>query len=528
MTMARRAWVVGTVLLLLLVALSLRMISWNLLRNPTPWQADLLPVRGDNNLADPGGVLTPGKGDDMSPAQVQRAVQRMAAIQRGTIYDRNGRALAYEPAAEGSPVRVYAEPSLAQTVGYVSGLRIGVTGIEASYNSTLLGLDRLTGLVDQVLHRPIQGSDVYLTVDSYVQRAAARALDGRRGAVVALDAHTGAVLALVSEPGFDPNRILDQDYVRSLLAGCGGSPDCSGPFLNRATQGLYTPGSTWKTVTLAAALDTGQVTPATVFDFGEPRHDASGRIYYVYPVEGFLIEDPNHTERRLDLEGAYVHSANAAFARLAYEMDPATFVEYGQRFGFGRPGDAAPPIEIAANPSQLAGDAADLLTNGVLRASTGFGQGELEATPLSMALVAAAIANDGEFPQPHLVQAVQAPSGRRLQGEPGGDWIRGAVTPATARTVHDMMVAVVEGGSGQRAAVPGLTVGGKTGTAQLGGNAAPHAWFIGFAEDGERAVAIAVVVENGGSGSQAAAPIFAQVADAAMHHLGEPVAETLP
>jgi peptidoglycan glycosyltransferase len=524
MTLARRAWIVGTVLIVLLVALSLRMVSWNLLRNPTPWQADLLPVRGENNLADPGGVLTPGKGDDMSPAQVQRAVQRMASIRRGTIYDRNGRALAYEPAEEGAPIRVYAEPSLAQTLGYVSGLRIGVTGIEATYNSTLLGLDRLSGVVDQVLRRPIQGSDVYLTVDSYVQRVAARALGNQRGAVVALDAHTGAVLAIVSRPGFDPNRILDRSYVHSLLAGCG-APDCDSPFLNRATQGLYTPGSTWKTVTLAAALDTGQVTPATVFDFGEPRRDASGRVTYVYPVEGFLIEDPNHTERRLDLQGAYVHSANAAFARLAYEMDPATFVEYGQRFGFSRGTGEAPPIEIAANPSQLAAGTGDLLTDGVLRASTGFGQGELEATPLGMALVAAAMANDGDVPTPHLIQAVQAPSGRRLQGEPGGDWIRDAVSPATARTVHDMMVAVVRDGSGRRAAVQGLTVGGKTGTAQLGGNAAPHAWFIGFAEDGERAVAIAVVVENGGSGSQAAAPIFARVADAALRHLGDPVAE---
>jgi peptidoglycan glycosyltransferase len=507
MTLARRAWVVGTILILLLAALSLRMISWNLLRNPTPWQADLLPVR------------------DMSPAQVQRAVERLASIRRGTIYDRNGRALAYEPDEEGGPIRIYTEPSLAQTVGYVSGLRIGVTGIEAAYNSSLLGLDRLGSLVDQELRRPIQGSDVDLTVDSRLQRVAAQALGGRSGAVVALDAHTGAVLAMVSEPGFDPNRILDQQYVRSLLSGCDDTSGCGEPFLNRATQGLYTPGSTWKTVTLAAALDTGQVAPSTLFDFGEPQHDANGRIYYVYPVEGFLIEDPNHTERRLDLEGAYVHSANAAFARMAYEMDPATFVEYGQRFGFSRNVDEAPPIEIAANPAQLAPDPADLVTNGVLRASTGFGQGELEATPLGMALVAAAIANQGDVPYPHLVQAVRSPSGRRLQTEPGGNWIRNAISPATAQTVREMMIAVVERGSGQRAAVPGATVGGKTGTAQLGGSAAPHAWFIGFAENGERAVAIAVIVEHGGSGSQVAAPIFAAVADAALNHLGEPVAE---
>jgi peptidoglycan glycosyltransferase len=528
MTLERRAWVIATVMILLLAALSLRMVSWNLLRNPTPWQADLKPVENGRNLADPGGVLTPGGQDDMSPAQIQRAVQRMASIRRGTIYDRNGRALAYEPPEGTGSVRVYAEPSLAQTVGYVSGLRIGVTGVEASYNDALLGIDRPANWVNEQLRRHITGSDVYLTVDSYVQQAVAQALGDRAGAVVALDVHTGAVLAMVSSPRFQPNRILEQGYAQGLVKACDDAPGCRNPFLNRATQGRYTPGSTWKTATLAAALDTGQVTPQTVFDFGDPHHDASGRVYYVYPVDGFLIEDPNHTERKLDLQGAFVHSANAAFARIADEMDPATFVAYGTRFGFSRDGDEAPPIEIAASASQLARDPGELYTNDVLRASTGFGQGELQATPLGMALLAAGMVNGGDIPKPHLVQAVRAPSGRLLQGEPRGAWIRNAVRPATAQMVRDMMIAVVQEGSGAPAAVPGLTVGGKTGTAQVGGQAAPHAWFIGFAQEGNRAVAIAVLVENGGSGSQVAAPIFRQVAEAAVRHLGEPVKEIVP
>jgi peptidoglycan glycosyltransferase len=528
MTLQRRTWVIGTVTILLFAVLSLRMVSWNLLRNPTPWHAEGNPLREDGNLADPGGVLTPGGQDDMSPAQIQRAVQRLETITRGTIYDRNGRALAYEPLPDTGTVRVYTEPSLAQTVGYVSGLRLGVTGIEASYNDALLGIDRLGSWVDEQLRRPITGSDVYLTVDSYVQRVAARALGDRAGAVVALDAQTGAVLAMVSSPRFQPNRILEQDYVQGLIQACDGPPACRNPFLNRATQGLYTPGSTWKTVTLAAALDTGQVTPQTVFDFGEPRHYADSRIYYVYPVDGFLVEDPNHTERKLDLQGAFVHSANAAFARLADEMDPATFVEYGRRFGFSRDGDQFPPIEIAAAPSRLARDPDGLYTDEVLRASTGFGQGELQATPLGMALVVAGVVNDGDIPRPHLVQAVRAPSGRLLAGEPRGTWIRNALGTATAQTVRDMMIAVVKEGSGAQAAVPGAVVGGKTGTAQVGGQAAPHAWFVGFAREGNQAVAIAVLVENGGSGSQVAAPIFRQVAEAALRHLGERVKETVP
>jgi peptidoglycan glycosyltransferase len=213
---------------------------------------------------------------------------------------------------------------------------------------------------------------------------------------------------------------------------------------------------------------------------------------------------------------------------MADEMDPAVLMRYAGRFGFSDGVVDRPPIEIAASPSLLAHNPGDVATNNVLRASTGFGQGELLASPLSMALIVAAVVNDGDVPTPHLVQAVRSPAGGLLQRETVRDWQPNAVKPETARLVHDMMVAVVTGGSGGAAGVPGLTVGGKTGTAQLGDSQAPHAWFIGFAEREGRAVAIAVMVENGGSGGQVAAPIFAKVADAAMNHLGEPVEEVVP
>jgi penicillin-binding protein A len=507
MTLARRIWHLAFTVALMLSLVSFRMAYWPLLRS-----RDRHPVAPDVQAYTQAGSNLEGVVEprELPAPVVQRTVQKLASVTRGTIYDREGRALAYD--MPGERMRAYAEPSLAHVVGYVSGLRLGVTGIEASHNRTLLGLDRPDSQLMEALHRSIVGSDVYLTVDLELQQIAARALGGRAGAVVALDGHSGAVLAMVSAPGFDPNRMLQQGYVSDLLA------QGQNPFLNRATQGLYVPGSTWKTVTLIAALDSGQVSPATVFDFGEPRTNAQGRRYYVYEVDGFLIEDPNHEERTLDLRGAYVRSANAAFARMADEMQPETYVRYAQNLGFGR--GEAPPIEIAAVAPQLARDVGSLETNNVLRTSTGFGQGELLVSPLSMALVAASVVNAGNVPEPHLVQAVRSPGGVPLQVDVRRNWIRNAMRPATARTVHDMMVAVVASGQARDAAVPGATVGGKTGTAQLGGSLSPHAWFIGFVETEARAVAIAVVVEQGGSGGTVAAPIFGQVARAAVERLG--------
>lgn len=526
MTLGRRAWHIASVMIVLLMLLSLRLVYWPLLRT-----RDLQPVALDAlQYADKEGeeVEAALTLQDLPQPVIQRTAQRLATITRGAVYDRNGRVLAYEPAGgDEMPARFYTEPSLAHTIGYVSGLRAGVAGIEYGENESLLGLDRLDGQLSQLVHQPLMGSNIYLTIDSRVQRTAAQALGDRPGAVVALDAHTGAVLAMVSSPRFDPNQVLNEGYIRSLIDSCGGAPDCSTPFLNRATQGLYSPGSTWKTVTLLAALDTGQVTKDTVFDFGEPRQGASG-IYYVYPVDGFEIQDPNHKERKLDLMHAYMVSANAAFARMADEMDPEVLLRYASRFGFSDGVANRPPIEIGASASLVARNPGDLATNNVLRASTGFGQGELLASPLSMALVAATVVNDGDMPSPHLIQAVHSPSGRLLHGESQRDWVSNVVKSSTAQLAREMMIAVVTGGSGGAATVPGLTVGGKTGTAQLDGNQAPHAWFIGFAEQGGRAVAIAVLVEHGGSGAQVAAPIFARVAEAALLHLGEPVEEVVP
>ncbi|MCL4302572.1 MAG: penicillin-binding protein 2 [Anaerolineae bacterium] len=531
MTLTQRIWHIVNVMILLVIVASSRLVYWQLVRGRELQPVALDPVAAAAQYqamgagADPAAPVTL---EALPKPVVQRTQAFLAEINRGTVYDRNGRALAYDlETAAGDKRRFYTEPSLAHVIGYVSGLRTGVAGVEYYFNETLLGLNRVDTQVSRMVYQPMIGSDVYLTIDSRLQRAAAQALQGQTGAVVVLDGHTGAVLAMVSAPAFDPNRVLDEAYIRSLFANCGDASNCPNAFLNRAAMGAYVPGSTFKTVTLAAALDTGQVTPASVFDVGPPRRDDKGP-YYVYEVGGGIVFDRNHTEQVLNLERAYVTSANAVFGRIGAEMPPPTFIDYAARFGFSQPDGAAPPLEIETRAAQIANDPQALFHNNLLRAYTAIGQGELLTSPLNMALVVAAVVNGGDIPQPHLLRAVRHPSGMVLANEPGGTWVAGAMQPETARQVRQMMIAMGQNQRSLREAFPDTAIGGKTGTAEVGSGLNAHAWFIGFAETGERTVVIAAVVEHGGQGGNVAMPIFAQTAEAAIHHLDEPVEEIVP
>jgi peptidoglycan glycosyltransferase len=531
MTLTQRIWHIIHVMLVVLALLSSRIVYWQLVRGPELAPVVLDPVAAAAQYRALGGDETidptlPVTLEALPQPVIQRTQARLAEIRRGPIYDRNGRRLAYDYEAEnGRRVRFYTEPSLAHVIGYVSGLRTGVTGIEYRFNETLLGLDRFEAQLTQMVYQPLIGNDLYLTIDSRTQRAASRALGDRTGAVVVLDARTGAVLAMASQPAYDPNRVLDEEYTRGLYANCNPASGCQNPFFNRAAQGAYVPGSTWKTITLIAALDTGQATPETVFDVGPPVRDEQG-TYYVYRIGGSEVVDRNHPDRVLDLTRAYMVSANAVFGRLGGEMTPATFVDYAARLGFSR--GEAPPLEIETSAAQLANDPQDIYENDFLRAITAIGQGELLTSPLNMALVVAAVLNEGDTPRPHLLQAVRHPSGDLLQAEPTGNWINNTMRPETARQVRQIMIAMVRDSGIFTNMLPGLTTGGKTGTAETVEGRPPHSWFIGFVENDERAVVIAVVAEHGGQGGGVAAPIFAQVADAAMHHLGEPVEEIVP
>ncbi len=530
-----RLWLLGNVITLVVVLLSARLVYWSLVRaddlrpvvvSEAAAKAYLAALQSDHQATLAALRLLSGDSafGQLPQPVIQRTVDLLGTITRGTIFDRNGRPLAFDQMTPaGVRTRVYAEPSLAHVIGYVSGIRAGIVGLELTYNTSLLGLDRLDAQFSQTTHQPSRGSDLVLTVDSGLQRAADQALAGQAGAAVVLDADTGAVLAMASQPRFDPNRILDPVYTTGLLTGCGGSPACQGVFINRATQGLYTPGSTFKTVTLIAALDTGQVTPATIFDFGQRLSGPNGP-YYVYKVGGAVIPDPNHSEAQLNLEMSYAKSANAAFARIGYEMPARVMIDYAARFGLSVPDAQAWKLELPRATPQLAQDVNALASNDYLRATTGIGQGELLSNPMSMALVVMAVVNHGDLPLPYLVETIRDAQGKPIQQEPARRMVRNLMKPSTADLVRGMMITAVEKGSGQPARVQGLTVGGKTGTAQLGDGEPPHAWFIGFAQGNGHTVVIAVVVENAGEGHDVAAPIFARLADAAIRHLGEPVA----
>lgn len=513
MTSNNRLMILGTISALLLFLLGLRIVDWQMIRGPQLLPSWLSP------LASTGSSIGPSLQDlnNLPQPVLQRTAGLLDQITRGSIYDRNGQLLAEDRVdANGSRIRFYPQPALAPVLGYTSAYRTGLTGLEQTYNDSLLGLDRIDTGFTEMLNQPLTGSDLNLTIDSRLQASADRALTGKAGAVIVIDAQSGAVLAMASAPRFDPNRVLEDGYMAGLINGCENGAACRAPFLNRATQALYSPGSTFKTVTLIAGLDSGQLDSKMVFDFGKPVTGPSG-TYYVYNVTGGgTIVDYNHREQKLSLGQSYARSANAAFAKIGDEMPPDTLVKYAERFGFSTSAENRLPFEIDTSPSQLATSVDDLYSNNMLRASTAIGQGELLATPLDMGKVVLAVVNDGNLPAPYLVENIKDPTGRVIRQHPNQQVIHNLMKPETANTVRDMMIAVVTSGTGGSAAVPGLVVGGKTGTAQVGGSANPHAWFVGFAKSKAREVVIVVVIENGGEGSVAAAPIFAKMAKEAL------------
>lgn len=425
-----------------------------------------------------------------------RIAELSAREERGTIWSADGQALAWsEMGDDGRQRRAYALPSLAHTVGYVS-IKYGVSGLEEAYNGHLSGArsgDPLEQVWQEITRERLPGNDLVLTIDSRVQRAAAQALGDRPGAVVALNPRTGAVLAMVSSPTFDAGAI--EETGDELLA------DDSGPLINRVTQGQYAPGSVFKTVTAAAALESG-----------EYRADSLFRCPSGVVVQGFVIAcsgvPPN--VREYDFARAYAWSVNANFAEIGLRIGAPKLVGQARRFGF----EERVPFDLPVTPSRilLAGQS----FNEVLLATTAFGQGELTATPLQMALVAAAVANNGTIMQPYLVQQVKDPEGALIQEQRPRRWRDDVMRPETAATLRGFMVTAVREGFGGGAAVPGVTVGGKTGTAENAPGEQPHAWFTGIAPAEDPSVVVAVVVENAGQGAAVAAPVAGAVIRAAL------------
>ncbi|RJQ24909.1 MAG: cell division protein FtsI [Peptococcaceae bacterium] len=408
-----------------------------------------------------------------------RLAEYEAKIKRGAIYDLKGVVLAETRFA--GDKRIYPRGAdFAPVVGFVSD-RYGRTGLESAYDRYLLGKDdlgRFKHFFDRLLDQEEVGNDLTLTIDADLQKAAFAMLDGYRGAIVVLDSRSGAVRALASAPSFDPNR-LDDNWPRLL-------EDEAKPLLNRAVQGAYPPGSTFKLVTAAGAL-------VNLPGVAERTFNCPGYLV----VEGYKLND-TAVHGAVYFTEALAVSCNTTFAALGLELGAANFYQTARSFGLGR----EPPLELAVRTSTLAGP--DRLT-GTELASSAIGQGEVLVTPFQMALVTAAIANNGIIMRPYLVSKVESASGELLQQAAPQPWLT-ATTPPAAGVIREGMRAAVQYGTARAAAVPGITVAGKTGSAQ-NPHGKTHAWFVGFAPAQEPQLVVAVVLENAGAGGTVAAPL---------------------
>ncbi len=413
----------------------------------------------------------------------------ITAANRGRILASDGTVLAHSVAG----MRAYPQgPALAQTVGYYSS-RYGTSGLEDAYDRALTPADTTGDAAAQLSEiiaafagkRTIsRGADVVTTIVPRIQQELYSELSSyNRGAGVVVDPHSGAVLAIASVPSFDPNT-LGSDFAQLAHAP-------SSPLLNRAINGLYPPGSTFKVFTAAAALNAGVVSMnSTFYDPG------------YWQIGDFTLHDnEGEATGTQDLTGAFALSSNVDFGKIAVQMGSARFYQYLNDWGIGESLQFQLPVSRDRVPYRTG------VLDGEL-AQMAFGQGALLATPLHMALVAATIANDGTEPRPYIVRQVTRPDGAATSFGPAT-----LVTPISADTaanVKKMMVAVVTSGTGTPARLPDVQVAGKTGTA-TNASGPPHSWFVAFAPAQNPRVAVAVVVENAGYGAAVAAPIVRNV-----------------
>jgi peptidoglycan glycosyltransferase len=430
---------------------------------------------------------------------------------RGTIYDANGVVLARNVSGpNGQSVREYTYLVTAPVIGYSSPI-FGTAALERTYDAQLTGLVTLRpgdDLLRKFRDQPYNPSDLQLSLDIELQKVAANLLGDRRGAIVALEPTTGRVLAMVSSPTYNPNRVVDQGG-RDYMAGLQRRNDS--PLLNRATQGLYVPGSVFKIVTAIAGLGSGSISPATTFEDQPAEYDSG------FLVDGFRVHDfPREvqTDHPLDFYEATEVSSNIWYAHAGLDIGPQNLQDYASRLGFGE----RIPFELPTSPAQVTGGGGsyDGFQDRVELANAAYGQAEVLVTPLQMALVCSTIANDGLLMKPKLVDFLRTADGSVTPLGPQA-WSQ-VLSADAAAAIGDAMRLAVEGEFGKRfagaAKVPGVPTAGKSGTAELGGDAAPHSWFIGYAPADAPTIAVVVIVEGGGAGSQRAVPMAGRLMSA--------------
>ena len=429
--------------------------------------------------------------------------------QRGTIV------VDGQPIAESVPTddklkylrRYPSGPSYAAVTGFYS-LIYGATGIEQAENDFLSGSDnrlftrRLSALLTG---RDPRGGNVVLTLNRAAQRAAVTGLGSRAGAVVAMDPSTGKILAMASTPSYDPNQLSSHDPASIRAAYNKLANDESDPLLNRAINARYPPGSAFKVIVAAAALQNGR-TPDTLLDCPQAYTPPGTRT----ALHNFGNESCGAA--KVPIQTALTQSYNTAFAKLGVDLGQQAIRSAAAGFGIGTGDPLETPLRVS--PSSL-GDIPDAPA----LAQSSIGQRDVALTPLQAAMIVSAVSNNGVLMTPYLVDRVEAPDLTVLDTTQP-EQLSTAVSPEVSAQLTQMMKSVVDNGTGRKARIPGILVAGKTGTAENAPDQAPHAWFIGFAHNGNKQVAVAVIIEHGGNsgsettGGEAAAPIAKDVMEA--------------
>lgn len=412
-----------------------------------------------------------------------RGIEKELLIPRGNIISSDGKILAKNIKIENAFYRQYPFGEItAHLIGFNSA-KYGRSGLETTFNDYLLGKRMAASLkdfIDQLMQRQ-KGYDLKLTLDARLQKKAMELLKGKKGAIVALNPKTGEILCLASQPTFDPNN-LEAVWEDS-------SKNSDAPLLNRATQGLYPPGSTFKIITTSAALEEKIADTSSVYE--GPKE---------LPVNGSRVTNFRDQDYGImTFKKAFEVSCNTIFAQVGLELTSEKLVNYAEKFGFNQ----TIPFDLPVKESTIL-KASEM--DPVMLAWSAVGQGKTLATPLQMTLVASGIANKGKIMKPYIVKEVRTNEGLLIK-EFGPRILKQVLSEKTSQKLTELMIAAVENGTGRRARIEGIKVAGKTGTAEVGKGKEPHAWFVAFAPAEDPEIAIAIVIENGGTGGKVAAPI---------------------
>ncbi len=391
--------------------------------------------------------------------------------------------------------------AFAPVTGFYSFI-YGSNGIERGQSDILNGTDdsmAFNRLSDTVTGQEPRGGNVELTVNPDMQRTAYEQLTskGYQGSVVALNPQNGQILAMANAPSYDPAKVSTNDRNAAVDAWQNYENDPDGPMVNRAVDETYPPGSSFKLITTAAALENGYTPDSQVQDAAE-----------ITPP-GTSVPLPNYGNRQCQgdtLTAALEYSCNTAYAEIAGDVGADTMRKKAAAFGFGE--DLNVPMNVAESNMGEMADPAALYQSGI-------GQRDVRVTPLQNAMMAAAVANDGEVMKPQLVQSTKAPDMSEIDGfQP--EKLSQATSPEVAHQIRDMMVKSEENTSGS-GKISGVQIASKTGTAQHGAEADPHGWYVAFAPSENPQIAVAVIVENGGdegaeaTGGSIAAPVGREV-----------------